>query len=95
MLSFSRRNGESVAHIRSPSPPQPIASARGELDVRADERRRIARELHDSTSQTLVVLQLQLGRLRRMNRPGAEPIIENCEEAIDSIREQLRALDVE
>lgn len=36
-----------------------------EFRIRLDERKRLARELHDSTSQLLVTLELQLMRLRQ------------------------------
>lgn len=41
-----------------------------QLQVRDDERRRIAREIHETTVQKLAALQLNLARLRRA---GAEP----------------------
>lgn len=66
-----------------------------EGSIRADERRRIARELHDSTSQMLTVFQLELGRLRRLSQPGAEPLIKECERVIGEIRDHIRALDFE
>ena len=65
-----------------------------ENSPRIDERRRIARELHDSTSQLLVVLQLKLHQLSLIDHPGAEPLIEECQETIREIREQIRALNV-
>lgn len=37
-----------------------------EVHIRLDERGRLARELHDSTSQLLVTLELQLMRLKQM-----------------------------
>ena len=63
--------------------------------MRSDERRRIARELHDSTSQTLVVLQLELAQLKRLKLPGAPAIIADCERVIDDIRGQIRTLDLD
>jgi signal transduction histidine kinase len=63
-----------------------------ELLLRTDERRRIARDLHDGTSQLLVVLQLQLGRLRRSNMPEAHSLIDECERLIGAIRDQIRAI---
>jgi two-component system NarL family sensor kinase len=47
-------------------PPQPQVDWDNELRIRLDERGRLARELHDSTSQLLVSLELQLMRLKRM-----------------------------
>jgi signal transduction histidine kinase len=63
--------------------------------IRADERRKIARELHDSTSQLLAVLQLQLAQLRRADGAGAAPLIEECEETIRQIREEIRGLGLD
>ena len=67
---------------------------RPQLGQRADfnERRRIARDLHDSTSQLLDVLQLQLRRLQELKHAEAQPLIEECRTAIEEIREQIREL---
>lgn len=49
--------------------------------VQDDERRRIGRELHDSTGQTLVALELSLARLARTVQPGSNPartLVEEC-----------------
>lgn len=73
-------------------PPSDAATPEG--SVRADERRRIARDLHDSTSQVLVAIQLQLGRLRRSsNGPEVAAFIEECQRITDSIHAQIRDLD--
>lgn len=61
--------------------------------TRSDERQRVARELHDSTSQLLVVLQLQLSQLDQLARPEAAPLIEECRQTIQAIHTQIRALD--
>lgn len=61
--------------------------------TRSNERQRIARELHDSTSQLLVVLQLQLSQLNEVAHPQAGPLIEECRATIQEIHEQIRALD--
>ena len=63
--------------------------------VRLDERRKIARELHDSTSQLLVVLQLELHRLQESNLPRAQPIIKELRRTIGEIREQIRELGLD
>ena len=73
----------------------PETDLKGESSIRSDERRRIAREVHDSTAQLLVVLELHLGRLKRCNLPEAQPAIEECERVIHEIREQIRALDLD
>jgi signal transduction histidine kinase len=58
--------------------------------VRSDERRRIARELHDTTSQLLVALQLQLGHLRHSRLPEVEPLLEEMEQVLHGIHESIR-----
>ena len=55
------------------------------LFIRGDERRRIAKELHDSTSQLLAILQLNLGCLRRQAGAGCEATIIECEGIIAEI----------
>ena len=74
---------------------RPAPATKHEQLVRSDERRRIARDLHDSTAQLLVVLQLQLGRLKRSGVKGALPLIQDCETTIAEIREQIRALELD
>lgn len=61
--------------------------------IRSDERHRIARDLHDSTAQLLVLLRLQLRRLRDAGEPEAEYLIDECERAISEVREHIRRLD--
>ena len=57
--------------------------------VRSDERRRIARELHDSTSQLLIALQLQLTLLRRHGVPGDESLLDEMEQVLRDIQESI------
>jgi signal transduction histidine kinase len=75
--------------------PQTPPRSEIEDELRLDERRHIARELHDSTSQLLVVLQLQLGRLRHSGGPEVSALIAECETTIADIRRQIRTFDVE
>ena len=57
--------------------------------IREEERRRISRELHNSTSQLLVALQLQLGELRRSHKPSAEPLLAEMAQVIRDIHISL------
>ena len=64
-----------------------------EDQVRSDERDRIARELHDSTSQLLVVLELQLMRLKRFpDVMNHDEIIAEIDATLDELHEQVRAV---
>lgn len=47
-----------------------------EAGIRLDERGRLARELHDSTSQLLVALDLQLARLQRSESTAKSPVFD-------------------
>ena len=58
--------------------------------VRSDERDRITRELHDSTSQLLVALQLQLGRLKRHGVPGGQPLLNEMEQLLREIQGSIK-----
>jgi len=53
------------------------------------ERRRVARELHDSTSQLLVVLQLHLGELRRSRTANQEPVLDEMAQTIRDIQSSI------
>jgi two-component system, NarL family, sensor kinase len=55
------------------------------------ERRRIARELHDSTSQMLVALRFDLSRLSRGNvGPETVAIVDECKEVLQEIQREIR-----
>lgn len=59
--------------------------------IRAAERQRISRELHNSTSQLLVALQLQLGELR--NCPGlghAGPLLDEIAQTLQNIHGTIK-----
>lgn len=64
----------------------------GVLKAQESERRRIARELHDSTSQELVVLQLHLTHLDNMGSPEGRQIVSECREVLKNIQRQIRSL---
>jgi two-component system NarL family sensor kinase len=61
------------------------------LRAQEDERRRMARELHDSTSQMLVALRLDLSRLGRGNlTPEAIAIIDECKKTLHEVQREIR-----
>jgi len=61
------------------------------LQAQEDERRRMARELHDSTSQMLVSLRFDLSRLARGD-VGSESIaiVEDCKKTLEEIQSEIR-----
>ena len=57
------------------------------------ERRRIAREVHDSTMQSLAGLGLSIGQLKRSRRYGAvDEIVEEMEQLLGEAQSELRAI---
>ena len=60
------------------------------LSIRADERMRIADELHDTACQLLAIIQMNLGRMRRQRPADLEATISECEEMISRIGRELR-----
>lgn len=61
------------------------------LRAQEDERRRMARELHDSTSQMLVALRFDLSRLARGNvGPEAIAIVDECKKSLQEIQREIR-----
>lgn len=66
----------------------PNRSPTDQESSRSDEQRRIGLELHDATSRLLVVLELRLAAMRRID-PRAESLVTGCEQAIAEIREQI------
>ncbi len=60
------------------------------LRLQDDERRRIARELHDTTAQNLVAIRLNLSRIRRSahreDKPAVDESIALAEQSINEIR---------
>jgi len=60
------------------------------LRLRDEERRRLARELHDSTGQKLVALKLALGGARQGFKGQAPQEIDSAMELSDEITKDLR-----
>ena len=64
--------------------------------IRAAERHRIARALHNSTSQLLVALQLQLGQLRNCPALGAaQSLLDEIAETLQGIHESIKQIETE
>jgi PAS domain S-box-containing protein len=65
-----------------------------QLQVRDDERRRIARDIHETTVQKLAALQLNLARLRRAGGESAagDDMLEECVALAESSITDLRTL---
>jgi len=57
-----------------------------ESSIRTNERQRISRELHNTTSQLTTALQLHMGQLRRLNLLTATPIIAEIDHVIQEIK---------
>ena len=62
------------------------------LVIRNAERLRIADQLHDTACQLLALLQLNLGRIRRLDGQERESLIAECEGIVATIGRQLREI---
>ena len=65
------------------------------LQAQDEERRRISRELHDSTGQLLVALTLNLARLKSeqvWSNPDADALIDDTTSMVDEMSRQLRTM---
>jgi two-component system NarL family sensor kinase len=63
--------------------------------IQDDERRHIARELHDSTGQKMVALLLDLAVLKRVEArlaPGARDLLTECFSLANQVCEEIRTL---
>lgn len=73
----------------------PPGNSASDDSIRAAERQRISRELHNSTSQLLVALQLQVGQLKRSLAPGtAEHLLDEIAETLQDIHETIAEIGV-
>ncbi|XUW99638.1 MAG: MASE3 domain-containing protein [Dehalogenimonas sp.] len=64
------------------------------LSIQEEERRAIARELHDQTGQSLTVLKLMFGRADRMAPEEMKPILKDTGNLIAEIIKQVRSLSL-
>jgi two-component system, NarL family, sensor kinase len=65
------------------------------LNLQDDERRRIARELHDTTAQHLFAITINLENLRRMDygiSPAGVELLSECRELCESSLQEVRTL---
>jgi len=62
------------------------------LQMQDDERRRIARELHDSAGQTLVALDMNLSSIQREAKQLSPQALKTCSESLDLVKELSREL---
>lgn len=65
------------------------------LQAQDEERRRISRELHDSTGQLVVALKWNVERLRAelgKDNPAGEQILQDTESVVQEINRQLRTM---
>jgi signal transduction histidine kinase len=69
-----------------------IRTEAGETAARAAERQCVSRELHDTTSQLLVALNLQLEQLRRTCPATAEALLNEMAHVIQSIHKSIRKI---
>lgn len=58
--------------------------------ARDEERKRIARDLHDSTGQLLTALRLNLARLKEHPSAETNAIVKDCNETLDQLFKEVR-----
>jgi signal transduction histidine kinase len=62
------------------------------MRVQDDERRKIARELHDSIGQYLAALKMNLARLRELFPDGDTPVLTDSEQVVDQCLTETRTI---
>jgi signal transduction histidine kinase len=65
------------------------------IDAQEDERKRLARELHDQIGQALTAVQISLQTLQSANNNGSEKLIEDSLAIIDEAIEQVHDLSLD
>jgi PAS domain S-box-containing protein len=72
------------------------ALSRRLFEVQEEERRRLARDLHDDVGQALTALKIQLESLARtgVGEPGARPRVDECVDTVQHTLERVRHLSI-
>jgi signal transduction histidine kinase len=94
-----------VLELRSQEQHERTELAEGEMrrlsrrlvSAQEDERRRLARELHDEIGQMLTALRMEFGkaeRLRPTNGNGYASSVAECKRIIDTVMESVRAISM-
>ena len=62
------------------------------MTLQDEERRRIARDLHDTAGQTLAAMKMSVALIRKINSsaPGLQPLIDDLEALIDEALQEVR-----
>lgn len=96
MTAHREVTDQSISGPQRTYPGRQPAAAESEFLIRSDERDRIARELHDSTSQLLVALELHLIRLKQLphdfEAPVFEDVMTDLRDTIGDLHEEIRQL---
>lgn len=93
-LAFTLAGIESEVALRRQTEEQLRALSAQVLRLQDEERRRIARDLHDSTGQTLSALKLTLGQLKRSvpDAPGTSQLFDDLEQLADQGLNEVRTI---
>jgi signal transduction histidine kinase len=62
------------------------------MQVQDEERRHIARELHDSAGQVLAVLGMNVGQLAQQVRPELRPAAQEIQQLVQQLTQELRTM---
>jgi signal transduction histidine kinase len=65
------------------------------MRVEEHERRRLSMDLHDGLSQTIALIKLKLGAMRRFREPTLEKAVLEIEELIDEANHSVRSITFE